>query len=1526
MSTSVDTEPASGAKSQMQAPSAAAAASSEETNNNISNNNNNNINSLNTNSADDDDDSKPGQRRASGTGGGLASTKKRASMQSSSSVASANGAHAGGGHSSLANTNTSGSSNQATEDDDDDNEGGRVKMSNAEYEHIRNKTLLFFLDRLYLASQEGKEARTLHDLSCLFGTREFTKEMRQIVGASRNGLKKFLQSYPSLFQIEDDKVHLTQLKESTQVAQRDYNKEAVEYFKQKLLQFGSSLVPIKNLFGYRSQASQEVRHVSGKNSRDFKRFLKQNEDVFEILADEHVVLKSALKELESQGLSSLSLQQSLQPVPAEEATTMDPYLNKQLAHLIEDYIKEMIAEQEPPIEEPSQFRVSLEVLHDRVHKRCQNEIFLKMVKTLEDLRVFLRMHPKLFKRFPANSSNNNIKQDSNNFVVNEDESLTVFAAGCYVGLLSDSERRELESQAFQASNPIQQRQHSTLDQLHQLQQTTKLTTCSTTPTKEAIQTTTTTTATTTTAPATTTTNDNKLDSSSRKKQSQQPASLPPEASSNTAATKSTSIVQGEQARERSKPMRGDKVVTTTTNSDQRQTSNGAMNKSGAPAAGGAKSSNRRSESSSQDGVGINAKQQKQPLKASRSNDRGGGSQVPNNNQSASQKLRANAPPFVPSRPQANNQQHQHNHHHHQQQQQVIHRQNSLLTQAYRPSAQNMGANTTNNRQQRQVPAPIQRSVSNLNPPMMGAAGQPNRLEQEASQDKGSYHRRQMDMPPYDRRAAIRSYLMKGSGTGGSSNQHNMNWGHQQQQQQHQQQHAFRGNAPPPPSAHPNATGKSQDLPRQRVVAQQQWTSPAPSSIERNNTAQAAAGQTPATAASQEDLRARTVDIVREASNIIAKIMSTTDAVAFDCKGYNLGFDGKITLIQFGFLPTKQVDPMQLANSMNKRFALSAPTSASPAHHHHHQSSSDQQTNNQDNGGDNENGDQQANKENNDSSTTKKHLKPEVCVFDLITNPELAYCLKPLLESDKIVKIVHDVRNKSNALHVQFNIILNNVFDTQVANLVIQQQVTGKPAYKSRYISMGKLCEIYGSDDLVRYRDMIKFKTSGRGGGSGNSSNKDVNYWRSRPLTRSMILEATMDVYCLVGGIYQNLKESIKPEYKPLFDLLNLEGVLARIKPEEIRSAKKERKIDMEVIDLKRKLYSDTTGPVVLSNREIRLLRHIDLTEGVRQKIQQCKKVAKKLERLDMKAALLRQQQLEQSDGTAAEGGEDGRQQQLTSLNSQLSSLNSHSNNSSLGAVGGANGSGLSKEEEQRQEQLRARLEEFNAAVAMMDDNSMFDELKDRLNESTSLLESLENDDDDDEERDEEAQLSSGHHSHNGSSINDCCRCQCHSHSHSNSNSLSNSHSQQQSSLESGAGAARSQGGGQPGEVVKPPELIGATVQTDETTEAKKGEPVNSNNSECRPQTKLTHHDVQDETSAKEESQAQKKEEAEAHKEDSSKPSDLNSSDNNTLPQGQAKGTQGEQESSGKEEPCGDDESDDSKSSACDMAVQCDLLS
>lgn len=69
-----------------------------------------------------------------------------------------------------------------------------------DYDHIKNMTILFFLDRLF------DQPRTLHDLSCQFGTKGFTKEMRQIAGGSQSGLKKFLLQFPSLFTIEDDMV------------------------------------------------------------------------------------------------------------------------------------------------------------------------------------------------------------------------------------------------------------------------------------------------------------------------------------------------------------------------------------------------------------------------------------------------------------------------------------------------------------------------------------------------------------------------------------------------------------------------------------------------------------------------------------------------------------------------------------------------------------------------------------------------------------------------------------------------------------------------------------------------------------------------------------------------------------------------------------------------------------------------------------------------------------------------------------------------------------------------------------------------------------------------------------------------------------------------------------------------------------------------------------------------------------------------------------------------------------------------
>lgn len=73
-------------------------------------------------------------------------------------------------------------------------------MEGKDYDQIRNLTLMFFIERL----MDKGQPRTLHDLSCQFGTKGFTKEMRQIAGGSQSGLKKFLQQYPSLFTIEGD--------------------------------------------------------------------------------------------------------------------------------------------------------------------------------------------------------------------------------------------------------------------------------------------------------------------------------------------------------------------------------------------------------------------------------------------------------------------------------------------------------------------------------------------------------------------------------------------------------------------------------------------------------------------------------------------------------------------------------------------------------------------------------------------------------------------------------------------------------------------------------------------------------------------------------------------------------------------------------------------------------------------------------------------------------------------------------------------------------------------------------------------------------------------------------------------------------------------------------------------------------------------------------------------------------------------------------------------------------------------------
>nr|CAD7459205.1 unnamed protein product [Timema tahoe] len=204
----------------------------------------------------------------------------------------------------------------------------------------------------------------------------------------------------------------------------------------------------------------------------------------------------------------------------------------------------------------------------------------------------------------------------------------------------------------------------------------------------------------------------------------------------------------------------------------------------------------------------------------------------------------------------------------------------------------------------------------------------------------------------------------------------------------------------------------------------------------------------------------------------------------------------------------------------------------------------------------------------------------------------------------VLQVIHDCRNDSVNLFNQFNITLRNVFDTQAAHAVLQLQETGKPVYKVKNVSLNALCELYDAP-INPMKDQLK-----------NVYRRDQRYWARRPLSRDMMLYAAADVLALVPQVYHAMGRLIQPGYQPLLMDLCDEQVYMHIKPSEVKQRKKQRKVETEVADLRQKLSSVQSRNIVLSNREIRLLRYLDLTEEEKEKLRGSYKVARKLDKLD----------------------------------------------------------------------------------------------------------------------------------------------------------------------------------------------------------------------------------------------------------------------------------------------------------------------
>ncbi|XP_059613250.1 uncharacterized protein LOC132259574 [Phlebotomus argentipes] len=251
---------------------------------------------------------------------------------------------------------------------------------------------------------------------------------------------------------------------------------------------------------------------------------------------------------------------------------------------------------------------------------------------------------------------------------------------------------------------------------------------------------------------------------------------------------------------------------------------------------------------------------------------------------------------------------------------------------------------------------------------------------------------------------------------------------------------------------------------------------------------------------------------------------------------------------------------------------------------------------------------------------------EAFIFDILSCPEMVVDggLKNLLESENVIKIIHDCRNDSINLYNQFNILLRNVFDTQSAHAILQLQNHGKQVYKVKNVSLNTLCEMYGAP-INPMKDQLK-----------NVYRRDQKYWARRPLSRDMLLYAAGDVLVLINEqLYAAMASAILPEYRGLLSELCTEQILMLIRPIEVKMRKKQRKISTEVADLRAKLSQSSNKNIVLSNREIRLLRYLDLTEEEKEKLKGSYKVAKKLEKLE-NLGQDRDQSDSEDDGEVAE--------------------------------------------------------------------------------------------------------------------------------------------------------------------------------------------------------------------------------------------------------------------------------------------------
>ncbi|CAJ0937652.1 unnamed protein product, partial [Mesorhabditis belari] len=140
-------------------------------------------------------------------------------------------------------------------------------------------------------------------------------------------------------------------------------------------------------------------------------------------------------------------------------------------------------------------------------------------------------------------------------------------------------------------------------------------------------------------------------------------------------------------------------------------------------------------------------------------------------------------------------------------------------------------------------------------------------------------------------------------------------------------------------------------------------------------------------------------------------------------------------------------------------------------------------------------------------------------------------IKQLLESDRVVKVMHDARRVSSLLAHKYALMLRNVFDTQVAHAVLQHDKFGKPLHDTRPISFVNLQRVYYPQSILM-SDVTPRKLS-------MSPN-----WGLRPITDDFLLTAVEEAHTLICALHQQLSNLIPVHLRGLFEDKCIEALLA----------------------------------------------------------------------------------------------------------------------------------------------------------------------------------------------------------------------------------------------------------------------------------------------------------------------------------------------------------------------------------------------